>query len=470
MKAFPRRLRNVVVLTSVALAAGAAALRGGEEPPLPVNAPGPSCLTDSATNVRVDDLLYRAGVWYLAGSFTKVRPPGTAPGDPAEVVRQWFAACDARTGAVLPWDPLAECPPEIAVCTDPATTPGGKALALTPDGTQIYIGGYFRELGGTLIRHLARVDAVTGALDASWRPEPSARVLEVLVDASGAVYAGGSFSSIGGGAQASVARLDATTAALDASFAPLVTSSTSSRPVHALAFDPTGSTLYLGGQFDEVNGDARTSAAAVDAATGLVTRAFAPQLADQNPSDPRAQVYEIQVDGADVYLCGDWWTTEGIGSVDDQRNVNRFAAATGAADPTFWVGTDGGVQACDLDLDLDVLFVGGHFDCVVKYVAGVRVPGGIDDCGSGDILAFQQRKLFAMRLSDGSLLDWNPDSGGIQGSWAMLVAEGRLAAAGQLNWPRTGTATSVNLLVFAVPLFADGFESASTGRWSATSP
>lgn len=87
----PRFLRPALAVALFVAAAGVSAAD------MPGNSPQAACLADS----QVEDILQVDGVVYLAGRFTHVRPPGTAIGDPEEVARTWFAACDSATGAVL---------------------------------------------------------------------------------------------------------------------------------------------------------------------------------------------------------------------------------------------------------------------------------------------------------------------------------------------------------------------------------
>lgn len=427
--------------------------------------PRPMCLTDE----RVEGVLVVERTVYLAGRFTKVRPPGALPGDPGEVDRTWFAACDVLTGEVLSWDPAVACDALISNCTNAR----GQTLALAAGGASVLIGGKFNQVGGVERRHLARVTLATATLE-PWDPRPNDRVQRLVVAPDGQrVYGGGNFSSVaclpGGGscARARVAAWDAATGDLVGSFNPSVAAAGFST-VRALAFSDDGVTLFVGGQFDTLNGLARSGLGAVDAATGTATTAFAPDLEDPNPNDPFVQVYEIVVRGDEVYGCGDWWVTEGQGSQVDQRNVNRFDATTGVADPTFWLGTDGGVQACALVEDLGLLVIGGHFDCVIPHVAGVPEPDQPPCGGDPGFHGQIQRDMVALRLGDGSRYPWNPDTGGIPGTWAIAAVPGSLVVGGGLAWPRSGPTTHENLLAFELPLFVDGFESGSASRWSAS--
>lgn len=445
---------------------------GGSAAEMPGSAPQVACLADG----QVEDILLADGVAYLAGRFTHVRPPGTAIGDPEEVARNWFAACDATTGAVLAWDPLATCDPgPFPTC---ASNPRGQTLALSADAQSIYLGGKFRRIAGVERRHAARVARADAALDPLWLPEPNDRVQRIVVAPDGArVYISGNFTQVGGCAttpcHAYLAAVSPTTGVVESLFDPIVESDGGGfASVYALALSEDGQTLFLAGQFDAVNTVRRSSAAAIDSPTGASTTAFAPALTDTNPNDPEVQVYDVQVDRNWVYLCGDWWETDGIGGQQNQRNVNRFAPATGAVDPDFWIATDGGVQACALDPDLGVLFIGGHFDCVRAWIDSTTpVDPNPELCGSDELfVGTQQRDLFALTVADGTLLPWNPDTAGAAGTWAMARGNGRLLIGGELAWPRTGAATHQSLLAFPLPLFADGFEGENSDRWSATFP
>lgn len=433
----------------------------------PPASPVATCLVDG----QVEDLRVVGDVVYLAGRFEHARPPGTLPGDPSEVLRRWFAACDLATGAVLPWDPQATC------TTGSCVNLRGETLAVAPDGNSIYLGGRFSHVGGQARRNAARVAAADAAV-LPWNPSPDGRVLRLLIapDAS-RVWVGGSFTAVGGCSpapcHAMLAATDPASGAVEAAFAPAITTSGGGfTAVGALGLSSDGATLFLGGEFDAVNGVARDAVAAVDAATGAVLAPFAPRLEDADPLDPVVQVHDLAVTDDWIYVCGDWWATEGIGGEHDQRNVNRFDVALGAADLDFWVGTDGGVQACALDHGSARLVVGGQFDCVRAWLdSGTPADPAATPCGSDPLfLGTWQRDLFALDLASGELAGWNPDPAGAGGAWALAVADGRIAAGGDLGWPRVGTPTHQNLLVFAGLPFADGFEGGDLSRWSLAFP
>ncbi|MEZ5312250.1 MAG: hypothetical protein R2862_00675 [Thermoanaerobaculia bacterium] len=442
-----------------------AALTAIEPPAIPTSA----CLTDG----QVEDLLLHDGVLYLAGRFLKVRPPGTDPGDPGEVDRRWFAACDAASGAVLAhWDPQIDCLAAAAAAPAPAARAWCRRRAEPTSSS--------RESSTPSARRRGR----TRPASRSPRPPsiPRSRPNRTTVSSGSSslrtsrVYLGrqlhpcrrlhtGALSCLSRrgrpGNRSRRRRIRSGDHHRRCELPYRLQHRLLGRRRRPLLRRPVRH-RQRGAAFEHRR--RRSGHRHHDLL-------FAPRLSDSNPSDPYVQVHDIRVDHDWVYACSDWWETSDWGGMQDQRNVNRFHPLTGIVDESFWIATDGGVQACDLDPGLGVLFVGGHFDCVRAYL-GRDNPVDHDpaQCGTDPLfLGTLQRDMFAPP-ADGGLVDWNPDTSGIGGTWAMSTSLGRLDLGGELGWPRTGTATHANLLTFALPLFADDFESGDRSRWSTTVP
>ena len=109
------------------------------------------------------------------------------------------------------------------------------------------------------------------------------------------VYVGGAFTSIGGQARNHIAGLDATTASAT-DWNP-----NSDGDVGVLAVN--GSTIYVGGGFTNIGGQARNHIAALDAGTGAA--------AVWNP-DANGYVGALALDGSTVYAGGDFTTIGGL--------------------------------------------------------------------------------------------------------------------------------------------------------------
>ncbi|MEM7118581.1 MAG: delta-60 repeat domain-containing protein [Chloroflexota bacterium] len=392
------------------------------------------------TNGHVWEVLYHDGVYFVGGAFTAVRPAGEASGGPNEVVRRGLAACDAQSGEVLSWNPELNHP-------DPSTVEI-RGFGLSPDGNTLYAGGKFRTVGATTRLNAAAFDIrnLDNAIITPWDPNltgsAKARAFAATDDV---VYVGGNFDFVGGQPQKHLARVNATTGALDTSFAPTISyedlddGCTPGNPnprIFSLVL--AGNVLFMGGRLTAVNDAPRSGAAAINVDSGLVTE-FAPNIVDTKEGDCTADIYKVIASGPYVYLCGDWWHTENLPPLNEppggdgfQRNINRFSPNDGEADLDWMPWTDGGVQTCALDLDNDQIIIGGHFDAAgsCDLVAGEiqcrEDPDGHDD-------------LAAIALDSGAIVSsWNPSTqldpcpavGCDIGVWGMVVQNGRLFLGG----------------------------------------
>ncbi len=176
---------------------------------------------------------------YVGGNFTDVRGHG----------RNRLAAVDAATGTLEAWDPNAK---------------DGTIVALSVSGSQVYAGGTFKGLGALPRTMLGAIDLNSGEalpwaptlknLDSSGSPvagePPIVQALAMSEDGS-TVYVGGNFSHVTGPGGTDVPRenlvaIDAQTGLADPDFKPGALQGT----VRSLAVH--GNTLYVGGDFKEV--------------------------------------------------------------------------------------------------------------------------------------------------------------------------------------------------------------------------
>ena len=172
---------------------------------------------------------------------------------------------------------------------DPAFNPGPgsgavvSALTLSEDNSRVYFGGTFDHVKDEVRNNLAAVDARTGALTA-WDPNATGAVSSLT--ASGAlVYAGGTFSNLGATPRTFLGALDLTPGSKFGSalpFAPKIENlgqgAKAGEPavVQSIAVAPDGSRLYIGGNFDHVNGVVRKNLAALLLPGGEVDPNFDP--------------------------------------------------------------------------------------------------------------------------------------------------------------------------------------------------
>ena len=158
------------------------------------------------------------------------------------------------------------------------------ALAVDADG-DIYASGWF----GVVKMSSA------GVVDATFQSHSTGTVEFLALDGNGHVYAAGnSLSQISGRPAAGIARLDAETGASDASW---TLSAPVNRSIFAIAADADA--LYVGGVFENIGGQARRNLARLTN-TGSVDTTW--------NTSPDGYVRSLAVDGASLYVGGDFYT------------------------------------------------------------------------------------------------------------------------------------------------------------------
>lgn len=145
-----------------------------------------------------------------------------------------------------------------------------RAIVILPDG-KFLAGGDFTLVNGSTRRRLARFEA-SGALDTSFTAAniPDGAVYAIELAPDGKIYIGGSFTSIGGQPTSYFTRLLAT-GALDPEFGNTGVDG----PVRALAMEWDQWRIYIGGEFNNVDGIERRRIARIWPNGGLNT-SFAP--------------------------------------------------------------------------------------------------------------------------------------------------------------------------------------------------
>jgi hypothetical protein len=324
-----------------------------------------------ATNGEVTAIAQTADMIFVGGTFTQVLENGGA--GPAATARSNLAAFDPATGAPIEgWAPSVNGPV--------------YSLALSPDGTRLYVGGVFTSVDGVARANVAALDAATGAVVTGWNPGASARVRTLGV-ANGRVYLGGTFGSIAGRPRGFLGAVDAVTGALDETWKP-----TADAKVRSLAISPDGTRVFAGGDFLTVTGAARRHAAALDATTGGVIAGWHP--------DPPDIVMALAATPTTVFGA------EGGGA----NMLASWSAATGA---TNWTRrSDGDFQA--VAVAGSVVYAGGHW----LYYEGQLRP-----------------RLVALNAATGALLsNWNPKPNGNLAVLAMSTyGDTRLAIGGDFT-------------------------------------
>jgi beta-propeller uncharacterized protein DUF5122 len=309
---------------------------------------------------------------FAGGSFTTVN------GAP----RANLAALDATTGVL-----------DSGFVADASSTV--EALAASVDGSKLYVGGLFKTINGSSRSRVAKIDAVTGAVDGTWKPSPNAEV-KALAVGGGRVYAGGGFSSVNGSTRNRLAAFDDTSGSL-ASWNPNVSS-----VVYDVALSPDASLVYFAGNFSTVGGSTRKRLAAVSASSGSPT-GWKPAV-----KAPLRRVV-VAPDGSRVFVGA----AGAAGAEGSNRVIAYSTSGTGAQ---LWQDVADG-DVVSLALDGSTLYAGGHFD-------NVNAVNG----------AFIRRKVMAIDTTTGAVnAAWGPTVGGPHGVWALSARNGGLVAGGDFR-------------------------------------
>jgi hypothetical protein len=276
---------------------------------------------------------------------------------------------------------LAIVAPDTGMVTDFNLGTDGEILAIAVSGDTLFVAGKFNQIGGVPRINLASVDLLTRSVT-SWDPSPDSTFsigVQLLATDGDRLYASGDFTHISGVSRQSLAAFDLTTGQLLA-WAPQVSGTSTNYPFPLNALAVSGSNVYIGGGFANVNGQSRNALGAVDRDTGA--------LLPWSPGVPLNNVLALAVSNTTVFVGGDF---PQIGT----NGPARLAAVdAGSGSVLNWAPLPGGAVYTLLPA-ADKLFVGGDFNLM-----------------GGALRNF----LAAVDASSGSILPWNARISGVSAS------------------------------------------------------
>jgi hypothetical protein len=233
-----------------------------------------------------------AGKVIVGGSFGQIRPGAGQSGAPR--AQRALAILNAETGAP------DGCQFALTFGTG---NPIVYAIAASPSGNTVFVGGNFSTIGGVSVARLAEIDVVQCRVT-SFRPGVISSTVLSIAPTSDAVYFGGSFQTVANQPRRSFAKVSRTGAlqswVATASgntvdkYDSTVLPSANSRGT-AIVVSPDGAKVALGGDFFTMNGQSTHSIAVVNGSDGGVLRTY-PNFV-QNTSRTQALVS----DGVNFY-------------------------------------------------------------------------------------------------------------------------------------------------------------------------
>ncbi len=232
---------------------------------------------------------------YATGRFSQARPAGVRVGGAGSVTRYGLMAFNATTGAIIP----SFVHHLGGYAHDPcwgskATGAQGCALAVSPDGKRLYIGGAFSTVDGQAHSNIAAIDLTTNKVVPGFRG--TNLPVKAIAATNSMVYVGGNFTSAGGYGRSRVAAYNAN-GSLNTRWA-----ANTNGIVRALV--TVNDRLVIGGQFNRINGAVYYSLGAVYLSNGRVVTPWASQSSSFPIRMPYASssITGLSTDGTQVYL------------------------------------------------------------------------------------------------------------------------------------------------------------------------
>ncbi len=235
-----RLLRPLLAIALLLAGLGAVSSAPASADSAPQNPADPATPTtvsaDALPTVQINGVVWSQAmvgdIVYAGGSFTTARPAGSGG---TAVTRNNMLAYNIRTGALV-------------TSFAPSFNAQIKAVAVSPDKSRIYVGGDFTTVNGLSHRRIAAFNATTGALLETFNP-PVNYSVNALAATNTTVYAGGEFQGVGSQDRQGLAAFNASNGAL-LNWAPAATGG----GVWAVALNPAGTKLAVGGSFTALNG------------------------------------------------------------------------------------------------------------------------------------------------------------------------------------------------------------------------
>ena len=287
------------------------------------------------TNGKLYSMVQVGDVMYLAGQFKQMRetPAGVAG---AKFKVGNLGAIDLTTGVGVS--------SFRHFVTHASAAPFVRAVAASPDGTTLYVGGRFDAIDGVPLRNLAAIDLTTNQVIPSFAPTVGGEtnaVYTILVSPDESkIYVGGAFTAVNKQTRRHSAAF-ATDGSLDPDWKPLP-----NKNVRSLTFASDNASIFMAGAFDQVNGASRQSIVRVDPTTGALHAWAVPPGEISSPM----VCWSVVANATRLFAgCG-----------KGPNFVEAFRLDNGTSGSRAWkFGTVGNVQK--VTLGTEGLFVGGHF-------------------------------------------------------------------------------------------------------------
>ena len=267
-----RRFEPLVSVGATLALAAALLVTGGTQnaaaDPAPVVQPAAAVTADRLPTVQIDGVVWSQVVVgntvYAGGRFNNARPAGAAAGHQPDPAQQ-----PAR---------LRHHHRQPDHVVRPDLNGQVLSVAASPDGTRIYAVGDFTTANGQARRRVAAYSTATGALDHRVQPVRLNSQARAVIATNGTVYVGGGFPGL--------ATAPCATTWPPSSLRRRGPAVEPERRLHRLGASPSprdGASVFAGGSFQNVGGQAAYGLAKIDARHGGAGHHLAPVGPQRRP-------------------------------------------------------------------------------------------------------------------------------------------------------------------------------------------
>ncbi|WP_454699185.1 PKD domain-containing protein [Arthrobacter humicola] len=272
---------------------GVGSARADSTPADPANPATPATVTaDALPTVQIDGVVWQQAIVgntvYAVGNFSSARPAGAAPGTQT-VPRSNMLAYNLTTGV-------------LDTTFAPVLNAQALTVAVSPDGSRVYVGGSFTTVNGATAYRVAALYPAgspnAGQMIPSFQPYVDSRV-NAIVATDTAVYLGGWFNAVGTQARSKLGAVSPSTGA-PLAWAPVAANGN----VSAMVLTPDKSKIITGGNFTTLNGSSNPGygLGAVDLDSGA-SLPWAANSVVRN-AGANASITSLTADGENVYGTG----------------------------------------------------------------------------------------------------------------------------------------------------------------------
>ncbi|RZI96088.1 MAG: PKD domain-containing protein [Microbacterium sp.] len=421
----PRR-RSVGILAVAALIAAGLVVSVADPA---AAAPGPAPIEQrNAATVTADPLptvqIDSGIVWtqvvngstvYAGGSFSQARPAGANPGQ-SLMPRSNILAYDINTG--------------VATSFAPTINGTVKALAVSPDGTRLYVGGSFNNVNGQTRFNFAVFDTATGALLNTVKPAIGGSYVNAIVATSSTVYVGGLIGAAGGVSRKNLAAVNASNGAV-LGWAP-----TADLQVDSMVLAPGGGKLIVGGRFGTINGSTSRGLGALDLTSGALLPWTITSVVKNGTGTGslagRAGIWALSADSSKVYGTGWVYSNATIG------NLEGLFAADGQTGAVTWIADCHGDHYGVFSDGTNVYSTGHEHDCQTAGGMPQAYPSPGNMRNSSVYTAAAKGTLTRSPYVNEIYADWTGYPAPAAVNWYPDWTTGTASGSGQAAWQVTG--------------------------------